>query len=127
MISAIEEDHGTLRGGGYFGLFSLLLALSLILHRLWWDGFVLDGLHFAVVLAAFWVLLRPTSVPRFLTLLGFAVVSVAVDMPNVGDHTLLVGLVGVSVLAYAGLATLADRRLPEPGPLFARIAPFLRV
>lgn len=109
-----------------FGLFSFLLALSLILHRLWWSGFELEGLHFVVIVAAFWVLLRPRSVGRFLAMLALQVVSVAVDMPDVGDHTLLVGLVGACVLAYGSATTLGTRRPVTGGSLFVAIAPFLR-
>jgi len=109
-----------------FGLFSLLFALSLILHQLWWDGFEVLSPHFAVVLAAVWAALRPTSVRRFVAMVAAEVLSVALDMPEVGSHTLLVLVSGTSVLAYAGWTTLRTRRLPGPGALFERVAPFLR-
>jgi len=110
-----------------FGLFALLFALSLLLHQLWWDGFEVFSPHFLVVLAALWVVFRPTSVVRFLTLLAAEVLAVALDMPGVGSHTLLVLVLGACVLAYAVATTMRHRQLPGPGALFARSAPFLAV
>ncbi len=110
-----------------FWLFSLLFAVSLLLHQLWWYGFELLSPHFVVVLAALWVVVRPASVGRFLTMTSAEVVSVAIDMPDIGSHTLLVLVIGACVLAFAGWSTLRARRLPEAGWLFERIAPFLRV
>ncbi|MCP9490604.1 MAG: hypothetical protein MSC31_12110 [Solirubrobacteraceae bacterium MAG38_C4-C5] len=114
-------------GRWLFGLFAVLLALSLILHQLWWDGFEVLSPHFLVILAALWVMLGPTSVVRLLIMLAAEVLAVAVDMPGVGSHTFLVLVLGACVLAYAVATTLRNRRLPGPGALFARSAPFLRV
>lgn len=110
-----------------FGLFSALLALSLILHQLWWNGFEVPSLHFGVVLAAFWVLLRPTSVARFLTMVAVEVVVVWLDMPGAGSHTLLVAVCGASILLYAAGATASARRLPDASAFFESIAPLLRI
>jgi len=81
--------------------------------------------HFIVILAAFWAALRPTSVIRFLVMLGAEVAAVALDMPNVGSHTLLVLISGACVLVYVGGTVARTRRLPTAGALFERIAPFL--
>ena len=110
-----------------FGLFAFLFALSLVLHQLWWHGFEVLSVHFLVIVAALWTAQRPTSVGRFLTMIAAEVLSVSLDMPDVGSHTLLVLVSGASVLAYVGWTTLATRRLPDAGTLFERIAPFLRV
>jgi len=110
-----------------FGLFSLLFALSLILHQLWWGGFEVLSPHFLVIVAALWTAVRPTSVVRFLAMIAAEVLAVALDMPDVGSHTLLVLVSGACLLAYAAWTTLLARRLPDPGTLFERIAPFLRV
>lgn len=110
-----------------FGLFVLLFALSLILHQLWWDGFEVRSWHFLVVVAALWAALRPTSVPRFLALVAVEVWAVALDMPDVGSHTLLVLIVGVCVLVDVGWTTARSRRLPDGGTLFQRVAPFIGV
>ena len=110
-----------------FGLLSLLLALSLVMHQLWWEGFEVRSLHFVVILGALWAAARPTSVPRFLAMLGAEVVSVTLDMPGVGSHMLLLGVCGACVLAYAAAVAVPARRLPDAGVLFAGIAPFLRV
>ncbi len=110
-----------------FGLFSTLLAVSLILHQLWWDGLETDSLHAVVVLAALWLLVRPTSVVRFAMMLAAEVVAVVGDLPYVGDHTLVVFVSGLAVLFLLGWTLLRSRRLPAAGELYDTIAPFLRV
>ena len=110
-----------------FGLLAFLLALSLLLHQIWWDGFELSGPHFVVVLAAWAVLLRPTSVGRLVAMLAAEVLAVARDMPGAGSHTVLVAVCGAAVLAYTGWTMRSTRRLPEAGALFEQIAPFLRI
>ena len=110
-----------------FGLFGLLFALSLIFHQLWWDGFEVRSPHFLVILAALWTAFRPTSVVRFLTMIGTEVFAVALDMPDVGSHTLLVLVSGICLLTYAAWTTLRERRLPDAGFLFERMAPFFAV
>ncbi len=110
-----------------FGLFSGLLAVALLLHQLWWDGFEVASVHFVVVLAAFAALLRPTSVRRLVAMVALEVLAVARDMPGAGSHTLLVGVCGATVLVYTASVAVPARRLPEGGALFERIAPFLRL
>jgi len=107
-----------------FGLFGWLLALSLILHQLWWDGFEIYSPHFLVIVAALWTARRPTSVKRFVVMIATEVFAVALDLPDVGDHTLLVLVSGVCVLTYVAWTTVRTRRLPDPGILFEQIAPF---
>ncbi|WP_328856174.1 HTTM domain-containing protein [Williamsia herbipolensis] len=110
-----------------FGLFATLLAVSLILHQLWWDGLETNSLHAVVVLAALWLLVRPTSVVRFAMMLAAEVVAVVGDLPYVGDHTLVVFVTGLAVLVLLGWTLLRSRRLPAAGELFDSIAPFLRL
>lgn len=107
-----------------FSLFAFLVASALILHQLWWDGF--DARHGVVIVAAGWVLLRPSSVGRLLLLITAEVVTVGADMPNVGDHILLVAIVGTGVLAQGVWMGVQRRGLPGAGELFERVAPLLR-
>lgn len=110
-----------------FGLFAFLLALSLIVHQLWWGGFGIDARHSLVVLAALAVLRRPTSMARFLAMIAVEVVAVGLDMPDVFSHTLLMLVIGATVLVHVGWSACRDRQLPDAGVLFTRIAPFLGV
>lgn len=117
-----EDDDARLR----FGLFGALVAVALILHQLWWDRFEVPSLHALVILAAAVVLLRPTSVPRVLTMLGLEVLAVARDMPGVGSHTLLLAICAGAIVADAAWLLLRSRRLPDAATLISRAAPFLR-
>ena len=106
------------------GLFAFLLALALILHQLWWDGF--DARHPLVMAAAAWTLLRPTSLLRFSSLLAAEVIAVWRDMPEVGDHILLVGLSGACLLGHWVASALRERCPPTAGEIWEAAAPFLR-
>ena len=110
-----------------FGSFTALLALALVLHQVWWQGFEVRSPHFVVILTAIWVVLRPTSVARFLLMLAAETIAVAIDLPNVGDHVLLVLVTAVCVLSFVAWTALRTRRMPNPGELFDRMAPFLRI
>ena len=110
-----------------FGAFALLLALSLVLHQLWLDVIDVRSPHFLVVLVALCTVLRPTSVPRFLTMIAMEVFAVALDMPHVGSHTLLLLVSGLCVLAWVAWFALRTQRLPDAGVLFEKIAPFFAV
>lgn len=112
--------------GWLFGLFSASLAGALILDELWWGGFQLASPHAVVVLAALWVLFRPTSVARFAAMTAADIVATAMDMPFVGDHRLLELICGVVVVGYLGCMTLRAQQVPTAEAVFAGIAPFLR-
>ncbi len=108
-----------------FGAYAALLACALLVHQLWWGGFVLWHPHGALVLAALWCLARPRSVARFLLLVATAVVALALDLPQVGDHLLLVLVTGMAILGWAA-ARLRRGRPVDGTALWAALAPFLR-
>ena len=112
--------------GRLFALFNAALAVALIVHQLWWHGVELITPHAVVVLAAFWVLGRPRSVGRFALMLAAEVVSVGLDMPSGGSHILLLLVVAVVALVQLGWSTARRWSLPDPGAVFAELAPFLR-
>jgi len=64
---------------------------------------------------------------RFLAMIAVEVVAVGLDMPDVGSHTLLVLVIGATVLVHVGWSACRDRQLPDAGVLFTRIAPFLGI
>ncbi len=121
LASVRADDDARLR----FGLFAVALAVALLLHQLWWDGFELASLRALVVLAAFAVLTGPTSVLRLLALLAAEVASVAADMPGAGSHILLVAVCAAAIFAWTAVETARRRALPEAGALFDGVAPLL--
>jgi len=109
---------GSRREDPRFGLFGASFALALVAHQLWWGGFAVGDLRFAVVLAALWLLVRPGSVARLAVLLGLEVASVASDLATIGDHTLLAAVTCACTLV--ALVTARGR------PIWPALAPFLR-
>lgn len=94
---------------------------------MWWGGFELVSRHGLVVLAAFVVLARPTSVARLTAMLGALAVSVGADLPAVGSHRFLELVVAAAVLARVSVTTLRTRRLPSSAEVAAAVGPFLRL
>lgn len=76
--------------------------------------------HGLVALLAVAVLLRPSSLRRFALLAAAETVSVALDLPAIGDHTLLAFVTSAAVCA----ALLAARGNTDG--LWERLAPFVR-
>ncbi len=106
-------------------LFARLLALALLLHQAWWDGFEVSGRHGLVVLAAFVVLARP-GVASLLALCLAESVSVWRDMPGAGSHTLLAAVCAAALVAWSAAFTARRRRPPNEDELWTAAAPFLR-
>lgn len=53
-----------------------------------------------------------------LTMIAAEVLAVALDMPDVGSHTLLVLVSGACLLTYVVWTTRRIRRLPDAGTVF---------
>lgn len=126
-VGAAVRNSGGSDFASPFGLLAAALAVAVVLDQLWWGGFEVVSRHGVVVLAAFVVLARPSSVFRFVLLATAVVVSVAADLPVVGTHRLLELVVVATVLIHLVVVTLRARHLPTPAAAFAGIAPFLRV
>lgn len=103
-----------------------LLAGAMLIHQLWWTGPVVWHPHSAIVLAALWVLGRPSSERRFLVLAATTTVVLVPDLLRVSDHRLLVLAVCVSALVLAAtrrpLAGLAPSMRAEAVLLYAAAA-----
>lgn len=108
-----------------FGAFSGLLACAILAHQLWWGGFAVWSPHGALALAALWCLARPRSIARFVTLAAVSVAVLALDMPQIGDHWVLMLVTGAGTLGWA-LTRVARRRAVDAAGLWAALAPFLR-
>jgi hypothetical protein len=114
--------------GALFGVFSFLLAAAIVWHQLRLSDWEILSLHSVVTLSALWTLLRPTSLPRFLFMLGAQLVATLEDLPLVVNHWLLLAMTGVALFGIVGMA--AARRAPwvrDAGAVYRRVAPALRI
>lgn len=111
-----------------FAVFSFLLALAILFHQARLGDWEVLSSHAAVSLAAIYTLLRPASVRRFLAMLAIQLVSMAIDMPLVVNHWLLLGLTTVGLAAGLVLAAVRRREwLADPGGIYRRLAPVVRI
>ncbi|WP_026911687.1 hypothetical protein [Patulibacter minatonensis] len=124
------------RGDGDTSLraFAALLAVALVLHVLWWHGVVVRSPWLLVVVAAAFVLARPSSVVRLAVLLAVAAAAIVAELPALGTHLLLVLAVAATVLTHLAVTVVrgpragppGGRRVPGAGELWPEVAPFLR-
>lgn len=111
----------------HFTIFSLLFAAAVLFHQNRLSDWELVSVHAAVSLVALWALLKPSSLPRFTTLLVVLVVDWAVHMPVVVNHLWAVAVVGGAVAVGMGIGLLRGHDWPrDRGGVYARLAPVLR-
>jgi hypothetical protein len=111
-----------------FSIFAFLLALAILFHQSHLGDWEVLSSHMAVSLAAIFVLVRPSSPLRFFAMLAIQLVSLLIDMPNVVNHWLLLGLTTVGLAAGLGLAAIRRRPwLSDPGEIYRRVAPVVRI
>jgi hypothetical protein len=111
-----------------FSLFAFLLALAILFHQARLGDWEVLSAHLAVSLSAIFVLLRPSSVPRLLAMLAIQLVSMAIDMPLVVNHWLLLGLTTIGLGVALGVAAIRRRPwLSDSGEIYRRIAPAVRI
>lgn len=122
---AAARDHGT---RDQFAMLAFLLAAAVLFHQALLGDWEVLSPHALVTLAALWTLFRPHSVRRFFLLLTAVVGAWAVDMPAVSNHWMLMGLAIVGAFIALGWGAIrSERDLFEPGALFVRLAPYLRI
>ncbi len=113
--------------GPAFSVFAFALAMGALVHEsqslyLPWQIAV------PVVVAAFAVLLRPSSPVRLVLLLGLLVVECVLRLPNPVNHQILVAILGATLGAWWLLLRVREPRVArDPAQLYGRVAPFLRV
>lgn len=111
-----------------FAVFAFLLALAVLFHQSRLGDWEVFSPHIVVSLSAIFVLLKPSSLRRFLLMLTVDLVVLTIDLPLVVNHWILLALTTIGL--GAGLAVAAMRRAPwlsDPGQVYRRIAPVVRI
>ena len=81
-----------------------------------------------VVVLAVGVALKPASVARLMALLATFTLELAIGLPDVFNHVLIVGFVGGAILVWWLVALTRSRDAAmDPGCTYGAIGPFLRV
>lgn len=109
-----------------FAVWAFALAVGVLIHE-WQRAQQPLSLTGLTVVLALGLLLRPWSVLRVMALLASIGLELIVDLPNVFNHTLVIGVVGLSVIVWWVLAVIrSSDRARDPWYVYASIAPFLR-
>ncbi|MEO6318427.1 MAG: HTTM domain-containing protein [Acidimicrobiales bacterium] len=117
-----------MRSRDHFGVFAFLLGAAVLFHQSKLDDWAIPSTGLAVTLGAVWLMLKPTSLPRFFGLLGLHAVTVPLDMPTVVNHWLLLFLAEVGLFVAVGVGRLQARRWTrDAGELYVALAPYLRI
>ncbi len=109
-----------------FAVWAFAVAVGVLIHEWQRAQPPLSTTGLTVVLAV-GVLLRPWSVLRIMALLASMALELIADLPNVFNHTLVIGVVSVTILIWWLLTVLrSSDRARDPSYVFGSIAPFLR-
>lgn len=112
--------------GVAFSVFAFALAMGAIIHEA--QSRMPAEITIPVVIAAFAVLVRPSSPVRLVLLLGLLTVECFLRLPNPFNHQMLLGIVGATLGSWWLLLLVrAPRVARDPAALYERIAPLLRV
>lgn len=113
---------------GLFSLLAFLMAAATLWHQAQLGDWQILSHHMALSLAALGVLLRPSSVPRFLALGGLQLVAFALDLPRVVNHWMLLAISNLTILVGVAIDASAGRNPLGSRPAFYQIvAPALRL
>jgi hypothetical protein len=109
-------------------LFTFFWAVAILTHQGYHGQFNANWHDALLIVAACAALLRPSSITRLAALMAAAVVAIAVEMPDVYNHWLLVGLASAVVLVV--LATRPRRasgQMWDREAIYHALAPPLRL
>ena len=121
LATAPRQLHGLA-----FAVWAFALAVGVLIHEWQRAQPPLTTTGLTVVLAI-GVLLRPWSVLRVMALLASVALELVADLPNVFNHTLVIGVVSITLLVWWPIAFLrSSEQARDPGYVFSSIAPFLR-
>ncbi|GAA4896485.1 HTTM domain-containing protein [Actinomycetospora straminea] len=124
-IAQPEPEYKPYRSSA-FTVFAVALAVGAIVHE--WNSTWTPWVAVPVTVAALAVLVKPSSTVRFMVLTAALVAECVRQMPDPVNHQILLGLLGVTLgLWWLGLLATRPRVALDPGLLYDRIAPFLRL
>lgn len=116
------------RAAAALRIFATLWAVAVLFHYFAYPMGLIGLNPTLMMLSAVWVLLRPSSLVRFLTMVGLQVAVVAYAYPEgVSNHWLFTVFVNATILLAAAGLLLSRRQPLTPGGLFLRFAPVVRI
>jgi len=124
----VADERSEVLAGRALPVFAFLWAFAALFHQAAYPDRAIGPSAVLVTLPAVWLLLKPSSLPRFLLLVALECVDVwRVGPANVSNHWVFTFFVDLTVLvALAGLLARRGRRVTA-GELFLAFAPAARV
>lgn len=115
-------------GRTQFAIFAGLFAMAVLLDRASLGDWEVVSHDTVVSLAAIFLLLRPTSVPRFVALLIAQLIHAAIGSPVMTNHWTLIAFSSLAILINLAVAMVRrEGWLADPGAVYRRVAPVLRI
>ncbi|MGH3615754.1 MAG: hypothetical protein ACRDRK_24790 [Pseudonocardia sp.] len=110
-----------------FSVWAAAFAVGALIH-LWQGAVSLWAVGPLVAIAAFAVILAPTSPARLVVLFGLLFVEVLAWLPDLLNHQILVAVLGVTFVGWwLGLLWRSPAQARDPAVMYERVAPYLRV
>ncbi len=124
-----RQEAGDDLAGKAFPIFAFLWAIATLFHQLAFPARHTGFFFYALTMAALVVLMRPSSVPRFIALALAQVAQVLYYLPeDITNHWIFTFFINLTVLlAFAVLAVRYRTPMVARGELFRTFAPAARV
>lgn len=111
-----------------FNVFALAWAMAVLFHQAQWNYWLEGPLETAMSAAALLVVLRPTSVPRFIALNALVVLAILDELPWVSNHWIFSFFVALTVLCGTAVAWFRRNGGPLTGEaIYDAFAPVVRI
>ena len=109
-----------------FSVWAGAFAVGALIH-VWQEAVSLWAVGPLVAVAAFAVILRPTSPARLVVLFGLLFIEVLDWLPDLLNHQILVAVLGVTFVGWwLGFQWRSPVQAHDPGVMYERVAPYLR-
>ncbi|MGQ0574889.1 MAG: hypothetical protein ACT4RN_11890 [Pseudonocardia sp.] len=129
-VPVVPAAPATSVEGAAFAAWSAAFAVGALIHS--WQGMqvtlAVGVVGTAVAAAAVAVLLAPRSPARLMVLLAALLVEIVVDLPDLVNHLVVVGVLGVTLVPWWLVLRWRDPGAAnDPAVLHARVGPYLRL
>lgn len=105
---------------GRFAIFSFLWACAALFHLGKWNDWLHSPLSILVAASAVFLILRPSSLPRFTLFISIQIAESLVHMPFISNHWLFTTFINLTILLALGILKWQGRKNAVSGSLLIR-------
>ena len=118
--------RGASAGFDSFAVMSFAWAFAILTHQAF-GALVGPSVSVLLTVAMIGVLLRPSSVPRFVAMIAIQIVTVVVGRPHATNHWVMITIANLWILMAVGILYARNHRFPTGMEIYRLATPALRL